>query len=610
MKQTVKGLIRMPEKKLPDRQSADRKWQWRLEDLYSTNEEWEKDYRLADNIMQKVAAWEGRLGESAAALLQALEEIASISLIVERLYCYAHMRRDEDNGMSLYQGMTDRAGALSVRLSSALSFFDPELLAIDPQRLESFFEEEPGLAVHRHNIERVTRRREHTLSQAEEKLLAMAGEVLQGAGTVYTMFNNADLKFPTIKGSDGEDVQITHGRYIPLMESRERDVRKAAFHSLYSTYGSFRNTVAATLSASVKAELFESKARKFNSSLEASLFSDAVPVEVYDSLITAVRAHLPSLHRYMRLRKKALNLDELHMYDLYVPIVHDVEMPVGYEQACAMVAEGLSPLGKDYVESMKGGMGAGWVDVYENQGKTAGAYSWGVWGTHPYVLLNWNDTLDNAFTLAHEFGHAMHSYYSDRQPYMIAQYPILLAEVASTCNEALFMDHMLKSTADKGQRMFLLNQTLEQVRTTVIRQVMFAEFEKIIHGMAAKDEPLTPESICAVYHQLNVDYYGPDMVVDEEIDMEWARISHFYRSFYVYKYATGYASAIALSERILNDGEVARDRYLRFLGSGGRDYPLNLLREAGVDLTKPDAVEACLKKFGMAVAEMEGLLMV
>ncbi len=600
----------MKSKNLPERNSADKKWQWKLEDLFLTNEQWEKEYTAADESLQKVAAWEGRLGQSARELLQALEEIATVSLSVERLYCYAHMRRDEDNGLSLYQGMTDRASALSVRLSSALSFFDPEILAIDPARLDRFFEEEPGLAVHRHNIERITRRREHTLSQAEEKLLAMAGEVMQSAGTVYTMFNNADLKFPTIKGEGGEDVQITHGRYIPLMESRDREVRKAAFKGLYSTYGSFRNTVAATLSANVKADLYESRARKFNSSLEASLFGDAVPVEVYDSLIAAVRAHLPSLHRYMRLRKQALKLDELHMYDLYVPIVHDVEMSVGYEQACRMVAEGLAPLGKDYVSAMQAGMESGWVDVYENQGKTAGAYSWGVWGTHPYVLLNWNDTLDNAFTLAHEFGHAMHSYYSDRQPYVIAQYPILLAEVASTCNEALFMDYMLKRTTDKGQRMFLLNQTLEQVRTTVIRQVMFAEFEKIIHGMAANDEPLTPESICAVYRKLNVEYYGPDMVVDEEIDMEWARISHFYRSFYVYKYATGYASAIALAERILNDGEEARARYLKFLGSGGTDYPLNLLREAGVDLTKPDAVEACLAKFGEAVAEMEGLLMV
>ena len=555
-----------------------------------------------------MASWEGQLGESSKTLLTALEGIASLSLAVERLYCYAQMRRDEDNGASLYQGMTDRATSLSVRLSSALSFFDPEILEIDPARLEGFFREEPGLAVHRHNIEKITRRRQHTLTRPEEKLLAMAGEVLQGPGTIYTLFNNADLKFPVIQGEDGEDVQITHGRFIPMMESTDRNVRRAAFLGLYSTYGSYRNTLAASLSANVKADLFESRARKFNSSLEASLHGDAVPVEVYDNLIAAVRASLPSLHRYMSLRKKALKLDELHMYDLYVPIVHDAEMKLNYTQACGMVAEGLAPLGPDYVREMKNGFSSGWVDVYENLGKTSGAYSWGAWGTHPYVLLNWNDTLDNAFTLAHEFGHAMHSFLSDKLPYVISQYPILLAEVASTCNEALFMDYMLKRTTDRAQRLYLLNQSLEQVRTTVIRQVMFAEFEKIIHGMAANDEPLTPEAICSVYRQLNVDYYGPDMSVDEEIEMEWARISHFYRSFYVYKYATGYASAIALAEMVLQGGDAERARYLRFLGSGGQDYPLNLLREAGVDLMKPDAVQACLAKFSQTVAEMESLL--
>jgi oligoendopeptidase F len=598
----------MTEKNLPDRSAADRRWQWRLEDLYATNGDWEDEFRNADVLIPKVAAWEGKLNESAKALLRALEDIAALSLMAEKLYCYAQMRRDEDNGNSLYQGMTDRASALSVRIESALSYFDPEVLAIEPARLEGFFNEEPGLAVHRHNIELITRRREHTLSRPEEKLLAMAGDVVQAPGTIYTLFNNADIQFPVIKGEDGEDVRITHGRYIPLMESANREVRRAAFQGLYSTYGSFRNTVAASLSSSVKADLFESRARKFGSALEASLHADAVPVAVYESLIAAVRAHLPSLHRYMRLRKRALGLDELHMYDLYTPIVPGVEMKVKYAEACDLVAEGLAPLGQEYVGEMRKGFASGWVDVYENRGKTSGAYSWGVWGTHPYVLLNWNDTLDNAFTLAHEFGHAMHSFFSDRLPYVVAQYPILLAEVASTCNEALFMDFMLKRTEDRKQKLLLLNQSLENVRTTVIRQVMFAEFEKTIHEMAANEEPLTPETICAVYRGLNTDYYGPDVAVDAEIDMEWARISHFYHSFYVYKYATGFASAIALSEMILKGGEAERARYLKFLSGGGTDYPLNLLREAGVDLTKPDAVEACLRRFGRTIEEMEATL--
>lgn len=598
----------MPEKNLPERKAADKRFQWRLEDLYPTDGDWEKEYIKADGKIPAVASWEGRLNESAQSLLRALEDIAALSLLVERLYCYAAMRRDEDNGSSLYQGMADRASGLSVRLESALAFFDPELLAIPPARLEGFLREEPGLGVHRHNIELITRRREHTLSREEEKLLASAGEVLRGPGTIFTLFNNADLRFPVIRGEDGEDVQITHGRFIPLMESPNRDVRRAAFQGLYSTYGEFRNTVAASLSAGVKADLFESRSRKFGSTLEASLFADAVPVEVYDNLIAAVRANLPALHRYMRLRKRALGLEELHMYDLYTPIVADVEMKVKYGEACAMAMEGLAPLGEEYVDAMRGGFSSGWVDVYENRGKTSGAYSWGVWGAHPYVLLNWNDTLDNAFTLAHEFGHAMHSYYSDKQPYVVAQYPILLAEVASTCNEALFMDYMLKRTTDRKQRLYLMNQSLENTRTTVIRQVMFAEFEKAIHAMARNDEPLTPESICAAYRGLNEDYFGPDVVLDAEIDMEWARISHFYHSFYVYKYATGFASAIALSEMLLEGGGEERKRYLKFLSSGGTDYPLNLLREAGVDLLKPDAVASCLAKFGKTVEEMEAAL--
>jgi oligoendopeptidase F len=354
--------------------------------------------------------------------------------------------------------------------------------------------------------------------------------------------------------------------------------------------------------------VFSAQARNFPSALEASLHGDAVPVEVYNNLIGAVRKHLPLLHRYMSLRKRALGLDELHMYDLYVPIVADVDMKASYEQACAMVHEGLAPLGSEYIGAMIKGLETGWVDVYENEGKTAGAYSWGVWGTHPYVLLNWNDTLDNAYTLAHELGHAMHSYLSDRLPYVQAQYPILLAEVASTCNECLFLDSMLRRTPEKQNRLYLLNYFLEQVRTTVIRQVMFAEFEKIAHAMAERGEALTAESLCAVYRQLNVDYYGPDMVVDSEIDIEWARIPHFYGAFYVYKYATGFASAVALADMVLKGGQEERERYLKFLSSGGTDYPLNLLREAGVDLLMPDAVEACFARFGEMLEEMEQLL--
>ena len=594
---------------LPTRNEADRATQWHLEDIYPSNEAWEAEYKKADEAIAEAGGWAGRLGESASTLLAALLSISKVSLLVERLYVYARMRRDEDNANTLYQGMTDRAGAISVRLGSALAYFDPEILAIDPARLEEFFTQELALGLYRHNIDQITRRRAHTLSAAEEKLLAMAGEPLEGAQTIFTMLNNADMKFPTIQDENGDDVQITHGRFIPLLESRDRRVRQAAFEGLYGTYASYKNTLTATLSSNIKAEVFLARARNFNTALDASLHADAVPVAVYESLIGAVRAHLPTLHRYMALRKKVLGLDELHMYDLYVPMVADVEMPVTYGEARSLLQEGLKPLGQEYINTLTQGLATGWVDVYENQGKTSGAYSWGVWGTHPFVLLNWNDTVDNAFTLAHEMGHAMHSYLSDTHlPYEQAQYPILLAEIASTCNEYLFMDYMLGRTTDKRERLYLLNHFLEQIRTTVIRQVMFAEFEKIVHTMQEQGEALTSESLCAVYRQLNVDYYGPDMVVDHEIDMEWARIPHFYGAYYVYKYATGFASAICLAEMVLHGGEAERQRYLKLLSSGGKDYPLNLLREAGVDLEQPDAVESCLLRFAKVIDEMEALL--
>ena len=594
---------------LPKRSEGDRAHQWKLEDIFPNNGAWEAEYKQADAAIAEAAAWAGRLSESAATLLAALKSISHASFMVERLFTYARMRRDEDNANTLYQGMTDRAGAISVRLQSALAWTDPEVLAIEPAKLEGFFAEEAGLGLFRHSIDEITRNRAHTLSAEEEKLLAMAGEALEGAGTVFTMLNNADLKFPTIKDENGADVQITHGRFIPLLESKDRRVRKDAFEGLYHTYGSFRNTVTATLASNVKAEVFLAQAHKFDTTLEGSLHGDAVPVAVYDSLIAAVRAHLPTLHRYMGLRKRVLGLDELHMYDLYVPMIDDVEMKVTYPEACKMLLEGLKPLGPDYIAILGRSFSEGWIDVFENQGKTSGAYSWGVWGTHPYVLLNWNDTVDNAFTLAHEMGHAMHSYLSDTNlPYEQAQYPILLAEIASTCNEYIFMDYMLGKTTDKRERLYLMNHFLEQIRTTVIRQVMFAEFEKIIHTMQEQGEALTSESLCAAYRQLNLDYYGPDMVVDHEIDMEWARIPHFYGAYYVYKYATGFASAVSLAEMVLRGGEPERRRYLKLLSSGGRDYPLNLLREAGVDLMKPDAVEACLLRFAKLIDEMEALL--
>ncbi len=594
---------------LPERGQLDDAYMWRLEDIYETNDVWEKEFKEAEDLLEEITVYAGRLSENVDTFREALVKYNRLSLLVERLFVYARMRRDEDNQNTTYQALTDRATSLMVKAESATSYMTPEMLAMEPSVLDQFMQHEDIKTYHQKLLE-ILHKRPHTLSKKEEKILAMAGEMASAPGTIYSMMSDADMTFPTIKDEKGNDVEISHGRFIPLMESKDRTVRQAAFDGLYSTYKKWDNTLAAALSSSIKTDMFFAKTRNYDSSLHASLHPDNVPQEVYDSLIEAIHDALPSMHRYMRLKKKMLGVDELHMYDLYVPVVEDVEMKVSYEEACDLISEGLKPLGDEYINIMTDGVkNGGWVDVYENKGKTSGAYSWGVWGAHPYVLMNWNDTIDNAFTLAHELGHAMHTHYSDStQPYHLADYKLILAEVASTCNEALFMDYMLKKTEHKKERMFLLNYFLEQFRTTVFRQVMFAEFEKITHDMAEKGESLTSEALQDIYRKLNVDYYGDDMVVDDLISMEWARISHFYRAFYVYKYATGFASAIALSRMVLKGGEKERERYLDFLKSGSTKFPLELLKDAGVDLTTPDAVKEALKTFDEILDELEGML--
>lgn len=596
--------------KLPSRKEMDPAFMWRLEDLYESDAVWEDEFRAAREAVNAIAAHSGRLGQSADALREALDAQFALSLCVEKLYTYAHMRRDEDNANTFYQALTDRATALMVSAEAATAYFTPEILAIPPDTLSAYEAECEGLAVYSQYLNEIARQRPHVLSASEEKLLAMAGEIADGPGNIYTMLNNADMKFPTIRDEQGNEVELTHGRFIPLMESADRSVRRAAFDALYGVYRGYSNTLCASLSGSVKKDIFYAKARNYPTALVASLDPDNVPQSVYDSLIAAVRQALPDMHRLVRLKKKILGVDEMHMYDLYVPMAAQVDMKIPYGKACDIVCEGLAPLGAQYIDTMRRGIReGGWADVYENQGKTSGAYSWGVWGTHPYVLLNWNDTLDNLFTLAHELGHAMHSHLSDTaQPYAKSQYPLLLAEVASTCNEAILMDYMLRRTQDADGRRYLLGYFLEQFRTTMFRQVMFAEFEKIIHARVEEGKALTPESLRDIYHTLNVDYYGPDMVVDEAVDMEWARIPHFYRSFYVYKYATGFASAIYLSRMVLKGGDAERERYLSFLRSGGSDYPLALLRRAGVDLTRPETVSDALRTFAATIDEMEELV--
>ncbi len=451
--------------------------------------------------------------------------------------------------------------------------------------------------------------RAHVLTEAEEAILAQASEVTSSPSNTFGMLNNADMKFPTIKDEDGEEVEITHGRYIRFLESSDRRVREDAFKAVYQTYDHYKNTFASTLSGQVKQDLFYANVRKYQSARQAALSKNHIPEVVYDQLIKTVNNRLDLLHRYIRLRKKVLGVDELHMYDLYTPLVKDVKMDIPYEEAKELVLKGVEPLGEEYVSTLREGFDKRWVDVEENVGKRSGAYSSGAYGTMPYILMNWQDNVNNLFTLAHEFGHSLHSYYTRKhQPYLYGDYTIFVAEVASTLNEALLNDYMVKHTEDPKEKLYLLNHFLEGFRGTVFRQTMFAEFEQLIHEKAANGESLTPELLTKTYYDLNVKYFGEDLIIDEEIGLEWARIPHFYYNFYVYQYATGYSAAAALSKQILEEGEPAVTRYLEFLQAGSSDYPIEVLKHAGVDMTSPEPIEQALSVFEKALTEMEQLL--
>ncbi len=596
-------------KSLPKRSEVPVEFKWKLEDIYPDEAAWEKDVEKVKELIGQVQSKAGTLSQSGKQLLDTLVLQDELTKTMDQVYVYARMRRDEDNANATYQALTDRATSLSTQVYSALSYIQPEILAIPSDKLHKLIESEAGLAHYRMLLDEIEREKPHTLSTAEEALLAEASEVTGAPSKIFGMLNNADIKFPLIKNEAGEEVELTKGRYTQFMESKDRRVRKEAFEALYATYGQYRNTIAATLTAAVKRAVFYAKVRKYESARQASLFADNIDISVYDKLIAAVHDHLPLMHRYVSLRKQILGVDELHMYDLYVPMVPEVEMEIPYEQAVETVKVALKPLGEEYSAILEKGLTSGWIDVYENEGKTSGAYSWGAYTTHPYVLLNYQDNVNNMFTLAHEMGHALHSYYSNQnQPYTYASYRIFVAEVASTLNEALLMHYMLDTTDDKRKRMYLINYYLEQFRGTVFRQTMFAEFEKIIHAKVEAGEALTADGLCAIYRELNVKYHGPDMVIDSQIDLEWERIPHFYNNFYVYKYATGFSAATSLSKQILEEGQPAVDRYLNFLKSGGSDYPLNLLKGAGVDMTSPEPINEALSVFKALLDEMEDLV--
>ncbi|MBR1739981.1 MAG: oligoendopeptidase F [Ruminococcus sp.] len=597
----------MDNERIPKRSEVAVEDTWRLEDIYESDEAWEAELKELKGFPERIAEFKGRLGESGVTLLDYLRLSDELTLLTDRLYNYAQRRSDEDTANARYQGYVGQLMSAIVGINSATSFETPEIIAIDEERLQGFYKDCPDLELYRHAIDVVRLKREHILSEAEEKILALSGELGDSPENIYSMFSDADLRFADAVDSTGTAHQVTHGSYIPLMQSRDRDLRISAFRSLYSGYGVFRNTCASTLAAQVKALTFYSRARRYGSTLEAALSSTEVPTEVYTNLISAVHENMHYMYDYVALRKKLLGVDELHFYDLYAPIVEDYEMKISFEEAKETVLKALAPMGEDYLAILREGFDQRWIDVYENEGKRSGAYSAGA-RPHPYVLLNHKDTLDCMFTIAHEMGHAIHSYLSNKhQPVVYSEYVIFVAEVASTCNEALLMQYLLNNCTDKKERAYLINYFLEQFRGTLYRQTMFAEFELKINQLADKGESLTAEVLCELYGELNREYFGDGIVIDEEIKLEWARIPHFYYNYYVYQYATGYSAAIALSRRILREGETAVKDYIRFLSSGCSTDPISLLKIAGVDMGTTQPVTEALELFGELIEQMEVL---
>lgn len=597
-------------KKLPGRNEVATEDTWRLEDIFANDEAWEKEFNEVKEQLPGVQEFQGKLGENADQLYNALQLQDKLLERLGRLYTYAHMRYDQDTTNSFYQGLDDRIKNLYSQAGSALAYIVPEILAVDEDKIKGFLQEKEELKLYEHALEEINLQRPHVLSAEQEALLAEASEVMSSSSNTFGMLNNADLEFPSIKDENGEEVEITHGRYIRFLESEDRRVREDAFRAVYKTYGSFKNTFASTLSGNIKKDNFNARVRKYDSARHAALAANNIPESVYENLVNTVNDNLHLLHRYVKLRRKVLGVEKLHMYDLYTPLVKNVKMEIPYAEAKDYVLKGLEPLGGEYNNVLKQGFENRWVDVYENKGKRSGAYSSGAYGTNPYILMNWQDNVNNLFTLAHEFGHSVHSYYTRKtQPYPYGSYSIFVAEVASTCNEALLNDYMLKTIDDEQKRLYLLNHYLEGFRGTVFRQTMFAEFEHMIHQKAQNNEALTADSLTKDYYELNKKYFGEeDIEIDEEIGLEWSRIPHFYYNYYVYQYATGFSAATALSKQILEEGQPAVERYIEFLKSGSSDYPIEVLKKAGVDMTSSTPIEEALKVFEVKLNEMEALL--
>lgn len=578
---------------------------WKLEKIYANEDAWEKDFNILKKESPKLREFAGKLNDKEE-ILKYLELNEKVSRLGETLYVYAHMKSDEDTSNQKYQSYMNKIDAFMAEFASYGAFFVPEILALPDGFIKDLIKNDERFKIYEFMLMDILKEKPHILTKEMEELLALASDCLDAPSSIHNMLTNADMTFGNIKDEDGDEVELTEGNYSSFIKSKDRSVREAAFKRLFGEYKKFDNTLATTLTSSVKSFNFSARVRKYSSPIEASLSPNDIPVSVYENAIKTINDNLSSLHRYVKIKKKLLGLEEMHMYDLYVPIIEVEKEKISFDEGVKLANEGLKPLGEEYLNLFNEGINSGWIDKYENKGKRGGAYSWGGYDTMPYVLLNYHNELNDVSTLVHEMGHSLHSYYSRKtQPYYYAGYTLFCAEVASTTNEALLIHYLIEKEQDKKKKLYLINQELEQIRTTVFRQLMFAEFELYTHNALNAGEALTAADYSAKWHELNVNYFGPDMVVDEDIDMEWARIPHFYSDFYVYQYATGYAAASAFANAILEGKENAVEKYKGFLKAGGSKYPIDILKDAGVDMTTSGPLEATIHRFNELLDMLE-----
>ncbi|HBL1579850.1 TPA: oligoendopeptidase F [Enterococcus faecium] len=599
----------MEVKQLPKREELPENLTWDLTKIFSSDQEFDEKYLELSEELKQSEKHKGTLDQGASQFLNAIEFVLRVYRQTEVIYVYAHLKNDQDTGNTDYQALYARASSLFSKVSEAVSWFEPEILQLSDDQIWQYFKEEPKLEVYHHYIQQIVDNRAHVLSAEQESLLAGAGEIFDASSDTFAVLNNADLVFPTIEGENGEIVQLSHGVYGQLLESTDRRVREAAFKGLYSVYEQFRNTFASTLGTHIKGHNFKAKVRNYSSAREASLSNNHIPESVYDTLVDVVNKHLPLLHRYMELRKRLLEVEKLHMYDLYTPVLGEAPITFTYEEAKEKALEALKPMGEEYMAIVEKAFSERWIDVVENKGKRSGAYSSGSYDTNPYILLNWHDTLDQLFTLVHEMGHSVHSYFTrSNQPYVYGDYSIFLAEIASTTNENILTEYLLETEKDPRVRAYVLNHYLDGFKGTVFRQTQFAEFEHFMHTEDEKGVPLTSEYLSDSYGKLNAKYYGPAVEEDPEIKFEWSRIPHFYYNYYVFQYSTGFSAASALAKKILNQEPEALENYLAYLKAGNSDYPVEVMKKAGVDMTQAAYIEDAMSMFEQRLNELEELI--